>query len=242
MNGGASDKAVFTQIHNLEYDRSITLIPFADGEFGNQLKKQLAERFREYANEHERTQSRKNIFFKLKSGSQLSMTDINNLIETAKDEYELKNIRKDAVRVLASKHCLDAETVLDLMRSQEQGVSRLTCDCLDQMLRSTDDYTQDFLNECVDIMNESDDTGVERRLIKKLLEIDVKKGIKALLNLDMVEIGTKRRLAAALRDHKDDILINNLQAEAIYLAEECCKTAQKGWKGDCEKLIEELKI
>lgn len=234
------DKEVFELLHMLEEDRNITPVQFAEGKFGERLKEKLTARFKEYANEHEASQRRKNLIFRLHDGAKLSTFDIEQLIETAKDDYENKNIRKDAVKALAHRHCLEWETVIDLLRSYEQGVARVTCDLLEQLM-DKDLYTMEFLNECVDVMNQTDDTGIERRLVQKLLSIDIAKGLKALQNYNIIEIGSKRRLAVELENHKDDIICHGLQEDAIYLAEECHKTAEKGWRDECLKFIEELR-
>lgn len=234
------DMEVFRLLHMLETERNITIVQFADGMFANRFKEKLIARFKEYANEHEVTQRRKNLIFRLHDETKLSSFDIEQLIDTAKDDYENKNIRKDAVKALAQRHCLGWETVIELLRSYEQGVARITCDLLDRLMMQ-EMYTQEFLNECVDVMNATDDTGVERRLVQKLLTIDLTKGLKALQNYNVVEIGSKRRLAAELENHKEEIISCGLQEDAIYLAEECHKTAEKGWRDECQKFIYELK-
>ena len=115
-------------------------------------------------------------------------------------------------------------------------------DHLDQLL-PLPSYTQSFLDECVRSAVETGDTGAERRLVNKILKIDLEKGLKAIAdNLPLVEIGTKRRLASELIKSEDKIQELHLEGLVISLAEECHKkAADGGWRDTLQVFIDKLK-
>ncbi|WP_029201476.1 hypothetical protein [Oribacterium sp. NK2B42] len=231
---------IYDLIEMIEQERDLTIVEYSAASFEKELSDQLGKLFELAVKAYTIAKQKEIAVYLLRSEVKLSDQDIKDLKEVLIDEYEGKKIRKDILTRLCSYHCLDKETVLDLIGSPEQGISRLAVDCLDQLMPSGA-YTQDFLAECVDVINGHDDTGTERRLVSKILNIDVALGIKALRNLKLVEIGAKRRLAAELENKKEEIIAAGVVDDALYLARECHKKAENsGWLDDCQKLIEEF--
>lgn len=120
-------------------------------------------------------------------------------------------------------------------------MSRIALDYFNHLLPS-ECYTYSFLCECVQAVNQIDDVGARRRLISKMLDIDISNGLKALQELNLEEIGSKRRMFSVLAEHKEQIIALGIQHIALSLAEECYKKASDdGWRVECQKLINELK-
>ena len=241
-HGGDSGtfKELYDLIEMIEQERELTICEYNITEFRKELREQLGKIYELSVKTYTRVKQREIAAYLLKSGAELSGRDIDDLKEILVDEYENKKTRKDILQRLSEYHCLDKDTVLDLIGSQEQGVSRLTVDNLDQLMRPAA-YDLAFLKECVAAVNGHDDTGTERRLVSKILDIDVKNGVTALLELKIIEIGVKRRLTTELIRHKDQIVDSGVIEEALILAKECHKKAEdKGWRDDCLQLIKEL--
>ena len=244
-HGGPSDtdsfKVIFDLLYEVEHRRALTLCRFLEVEFEDELRRQLGrvmDSAVKLLNDHQR---RRIALRLLSSDDPLDIEEIKVFTEIATDEYELKKIRKDVIVRLSKQHCFKPETVLDLISSLEQGVSRITLDYL-ECLMVPEFYTESFLVDCVAAVNESDDVGTKRRLISKILDVDLKKGLKALQDFRLDEIGSKRRLTSELLERKDEIKSIGLQELAMSLAEECHKKASDGgWRADCQGLIEELK-
>lgn len=98
-----------------------------------------------------------------------------------------------------------------------------------------------FLDDCISLSNDSDDTGVTRRLIPTMFELGVAEAIHALDALDLAEIGSRRRLAAALEAHEVTIRNENLTQDAINLLNRCLvKTEDAGWLARCRSFIQRL--
>ena len=81
------------------------------------------------------------------------------------------------------------------------------------------------MDDCVVRANASDDVGIARRFIPVLFEIDLAEAVRTLDGLDLSEIGTRRRLAAALEEHESAIRSIGLTSETAALG---CETLS-GW-------------
>ncbi len=69
----------------------------------------------------------------------------------------------------------------------------------------------------------------------------VAEAVHALDGLDLAEIGSRRRLSAALEVHEGAIRNQNLTQEAINLLNRCLvKTEDAGWLGRCRSFIQRL--
>ena len=126
------------------------------------------------------------------------------------------------------------------MASKEQGIQRASIAGLSRLYveRPAD---PEFLDDCVSLANDSDDTGVTRRLIPAMFELGVAEAIQALDALDLGEIGARRRLAAALEANEGAIRDENLSLEAINLLNRCLvKTEDAGWLARCRSFIDRL--
>lgn len=234
-------KELYNVLYEIEENRALTLVPFSTTEFKDELTRELCSEMEKALRKYTEYQRRKNSVYLLCSNVDLSSSDIKDLIDIVKDEYENKKIRKDIIDRLCNLRVLDGETVLDLIKSPEQGVSRLTIDNLASLL-PLPAYTQDFLDDCVIAVSYTEDSGAERRLVSNILDLDLEKGLIAISrHLPLVEIGTKRRLAAELINHKNEIEKKGLKALVLPIAEECHKTASnKGWRDELQTFIDWL--
>ncbi|MGX9901295.1 hypothetical protein ACW0JT_18110 [Arthrobacter sp. SA17] len=101
--------------------------------------------------------------------------------------------------------------------------------------------SEELLNRCVQLANSSDDVGVTRRLIPVLFAMDVAGALQALDSLNLSEIGTRRRLAAAIEEYESAIVQGDLRVQAASLAGRClAQTTEAGWLQKCKDLIERL--
>ena len=241
VNGASPEfQEIYDLLEMIEQKRDLTIIEYSFTSFESELRDQLGMLFEKTVKDYTAHKQREIASYLLHTDAKLSGRDIEDLKAVLVDEYENKKVRKDILQRLAKLHCLDKETVLDLICSAEQGVSRMTVEYLDKLMRD-DEYDLAFLKECVVAINNHDDTGTERRLVSKILEIDVKNGVLALQELNLVEIGAKRRLSSELIKHKDQIIAAGVTKEALELAKECHKKADnKGWRDECAALISEL--
>lgn len=233
---------LYNVLYEIEENRHLNLVPFGYSDFESTLRREIAEIVEAAIFKYTEYQRRKNSLYLLKADTELSRADIRDLVDIVTDEYESKKIRKDIILRFAGLRVLDENTVFDLIKSPEQGVSRITLDYLDQLLPLSS-YTQSFLNECVRAVAENDDTGAERRLVKKIIKIDPEKGLKAIADhLPLVEIGTKRRIASELIENEDRIHELHLEEIVIPIAEECHKkAADNGWRNTLQAFIDKLK-
>ena len=238
------NEELFTTIDRIENVRELTISKFIETDFENRLREQLGKIIDDAIKVLTEKRRRENLWQLMGNHRfALSLEDIHFIVEIAVDEYEDKKRRKDAIKRLSKEHCLDKETMLALISSEEQGVSRIAVENMNLLLSERENENkEEFLADCVKIINDSDDIGLKRRFINKVLGYDLREGLCALRNFDLSEIGSKRRLSIELIKHKEEIIAESLQETAIVFAEECCKKGSDGgWKEDCQILINELK-
>jgi hypothetical protein len=136
---------------------------------------------------------------------------------------------------------MSSDDLCELVSSTSQAVARLAIECLDLLLQPSADLP-DFLAFCVATVNDSDDVGLARRLITKILAISLPEGLQALGKIDLMEIGARRRLAGVLGAYEDNIQQSGLQAPAADLLARCLvKTTEDGWIIRGRELLTRLK-
>jgi hypothetical protein len=232
----SDDRLLVATLRELESDRELTIVPFRYGYFGHELRRQMAALYAMALGHLEERNRRAGLSHLMSAPDRLTPSDLTVVVGLALDEAEDKWVRKQAVRALAARRAADEETVLGLLSSIEQGVQRLVVHCLDE-LYATRPADADLLEQCVAIVNTSDDVGLARRLIPSLLRIDVPLGVRALGALDLVESGVRRRLAEALEAAEEEIVRHGLVAEARHLLSRCLEDAREaGWRTRCRAL------
>jgi hypothetical protein len=170
----------------------------------------------------------------------LTRRDLDAVEELAIDETEDKYSRKGAISTLVARQAASPDTLRALIASDEQGIQRHAVTCLPSL------YTQrppdpEFMDDCVTLANNSDDLGVRRRLIPALFEIDVSEAVRALGELDLSEIGTRRRLAGALEEYESTICSEGLTTSVISLLNKCLANSEDpSWLGRCRSYAERL--
>lgn len=235
------EKQLFELIDKLVNFYDLAICPFVETSFEKILRYQLGQLVEIAMKKYTSLRQRESAKYLLKTGTKLSKKDIYLLKEIALDEYELKRIRKDAILRLSEYQSLDKDSVIDLIESPEQGVSRFTLDNIDKLMPSSE-YSKGFLCECVQTVNSIDDTGARRRLIMHICDVDLEMGLYALDELLLNEVGSKRRLINELVSRKDEIISAGLQEQAMKLAAKCFdKKKDDGWKEEGEKFISEMK-
>jgi hypothetical protein len=220
-------------IQELETDRQLTIVPFSYGLFDTELRRQLATLFALSLQRLEERNRRGAVSRIFKDPSRLTLSDLELTTRMAVDELEDKIVRKQAIRALAARTAADEETTLTLLSSAEQGVQRLAVQLLAH-LYSRRPAEPEFFEHCVSIVNQSDDVGLARRLIPSLLDIDLSAAIDALSELDLTEVGARRRLANILEDHENAILAAGLENPVRSLLARCLDaTSESDWKTRC---------
>ncbi|MBM7085335.1 hypothetical protein ACWCHM_10170 [Micromonospora sp. SCSIO 07396] len=235
-----NEKRLVEIIRELEGDRQFTVIPFSYDLFGEELRRQLATLFGLSLNRLEERNLRSLAARMFGDPARLTSADLAVAATIAIDEVEEKGLRKQAVRALAERRAADEETVLSLLGSTEQGVQRLTLQLLPD-LYTPRPAEPDFLEQCVRVANSSDDVGLARRLIPSLLSLDLAGAVQALAELDLSEVGSRRRLATALEQHEADIRRLRLTAEVRALLIRCLGgTDESDWKARCKAFSDRL--
>lgn len=225
----------------LLYERQLTMETFTPDTFAETYRQAAASLFGQALDALQTRSAREALSRLLGDPSRLSNHDLAAAEELATDEFEDKNRRKLAISALLSRSAASSDTVLALLSSREQGVQRFAVANLDRLYaeRPAD---QAFLEDCVVLANESDDTGVVRRLIPALFEIDLAAGVRVADRLDLSEIGTRRRLAAALEEHELAIRDLGLVQQTVSLLEKCLiRTEESGWIARCRSYTDRLR-
>ncbi len=224
----------------LESERQLTVATFDFNTFKDVYRREAAKLFEEALHLLSERSKRQTLIALLGDPARLTRRDLEAVEELAVDEFEDKHPRKLAVAALAARGGASPDTVLALMASKEQGIQRASIAGLSRLYveRPAD---PEFLDDCVSLANDSDDTGVTRRLIPAMFELGVAEAIQALDALDLGEIGARRRLAAALEANEGAIRDENLSLEAINLLNRCLvKTEDAGWLARCRSFIDRL--
>ncbi len=222
-------------IRYLEENNQFTIISFELLNFEHVLRDQLALMFTKSIELLE-LRNKRTICMKMSNTNKINLEIIESI---ALDETEDKNSRKRAISILKD-FGVDNDTYIALLSSLEQGVTRLCIELLDELIKNRP-FPEEIMQYCVKFANENDDIGIIRRLIPKLLRIDLKNGIMALKELDTTEIGTRRRIVSELLEYEESIKSERCEAVAIEIANKCLmKTEESGWKSQCMGLIQRL--
>jgi hypothetical protein len=228
-------------LREIEYERQLTIATFDFNPFKDVYRREAAKMFAEALDLLSQRSRRLMLMGLLRESARLTRADLDATEALAIDETEDKGPRKMAISALMTRHAASVETVVSLISSPEQGIQRFALAGLPSL------YTQrpadaDFFDDCVTLANESDDIGLARRIIPALFEIDVKLAVRSLENLDLSEIGARRRLAAALESHESQIQEEGLTLEAISMLTRCLvKSEDAGWMARCRSFIERLR-
>ncbi|QIP86401.1 hypothetical protein GLX30_22900 [Streptomyces sp. Tu 2975] len=227
-------------LREIEQERRLTAVPFDHGRFGEVLRRELSKLFDIALGQMEERNRRKSIRPLLNDPARLTTTDLRAAQAIAVDEWEDKQVRKAALRALAARRALDAEALHSLLASGEQGVQRMAVELLAD-LHPARPPDPELLEHVVAVANASDDVGIPRRLIPVLLAMDLPRGIEALTLLDVEDMGSKRRLAAALEAHEDAVAHGRLQAAVAALLERCLsQMSESDWKTRCRAYLARL--
>ncbi|UGT60150.1 hypothetical protein [Nocardia asteroides] len=232
------DRRLLDLLRELEF-AEYTVVTFTHANFVQRLKGQLATHFHVLLQDQQQRNRRAAIGRSIAQGLPLGAEERLLATRIAADEFEDKNLRKRAVSALAAAG-VDADTALELAAAEEQGVQRTAISSFAELYRERPP-DPDVLLQCVQIANASDDVGVGRRFVPVLLDIDLAAGVTALGQLDISEIGVRRRIAENLERYEQGIVDPLVRAEALALLARCLEdTAETGWKARCRQLRDRL--
>jgi hypothetical protein len=228
-------------LDEIESVRQLTIVQFNMDTFGEIFRREAAKLFAFALATTAQRAKREALANTMRDGARLSTRELLATEEIALDEFEEKAWRKLAVETLAEHGVVGPETVSDLIRSREQGIQRLAIDKLAQL------YAQrppdaDFVQDCVALANNADDVGVARRMIAALFDLDVASAIHGLLELDVTEIGLRRRLAALLVEREHMCAEPAVRAEAVELLTRCIRKTkdEAHWISRATECLERL--
>lgn len=238
----AIDPRLRDVLTELEVDRSITVVPFAADAFGVQFARHLARLFQVALGTLQVRNRRQALAVLLGDPQRLAPHDLAVARDVAVDEFEDKRLRKRAVQALADTVGADVETLVDLVRSDEQGVSRLTLSLVDRLHR-TRPPEPSLLEELVEVCNGSDDVGLARRLVTQLFALSPASAVAALQGLDVTEIGLRRRIAAGVEQNVDGLRSDPVLVEAtVELLLKCIgKATEAPWLARARALLADLR-
>lgn len=63
---------------------------------------------------------------------------------------------------------------------------------------------------------------------------------EAFADLDLTEVGTRRRVAQEIENHEGQIRSGPVRPHALALLARCLTSAEAGWLGRCRALVERL--
>lgn len=236
------DRRLLDMLTGLEVDRSLTVVQYSQETFRALLGRELARLFQAGLGALQARNRRQTLAALLGDPALLAPHDLSLAREVALDEFEDKRLRKQAVRALAATVGADPETITELVRSDEQGVSRLTLSLLAQLHRA-DPPDRDLFEELVEICNDSDDVGLARRLVNHLFDAAPRSALLVFRALAVTEIGLRRRIAAGIEQNLDAILGDDaLIAAAVELLQRCVtRSAEAAWLDRAKALLQELR-
>lgn len=228
-------------LSEIESERNLTVVSFEMGSFADVLRREVSRLFVEALGALSLRMRREALAGLLGSPELLTTSDLASAEEVAIDESEDKRWRKLAVLALAARGVASEEAAVALVASPEQGIQRLAIQHLARLYRRRPPEPE-FLADCVAIANESDDVGVQRRLISVLFEFSVDAAVEAVRGLDMTEIGTRRRVAGMVERHEREIVDPGVRSLAVEILAACTQmTDDSGWLAKARACMERLK-
>ncbi|UTH49557.1 hypothetical protein KBW81_07340 [Loktanella salsilacus] len=128
----------------------------------------------------------------LSKSGKLTERQIEQLISLATDELEENKLsRKTAIKRLALENLRDEDFLLDICRSDEQGVQRLGFSILPSLVPLP--MKDDLLRELAQIANNNDDVGTQRRFVNSVTELCPENLDIVLESVEALEVGIRRR-------------------------------------------------
>jgi hypothetical protein len=203
--GSEDDRRMVDLLRRISSDYQLTVTPFSYTTFKEKVRAELSQLFSYGIELIQQRNQRASLIEIMVGNAPLGLQQQQDAVALATDEYEANKIeRKTALRRLAAEGVRDADLVLRVCASREEGVQRLAFDLLPELFPLPVD--EELLREVVQIAAGSDDVGVLRRLVSGLARIHP-------LSLDVVlgatgttEEGVRRRAYEAVEERWDKTL------------------------------------
>lgn len=187
----------------LEYQ--FTIVPFGLATFGEKLQDELSNLFQTGLKMIQDRNRRAQLIEALEGRREVSRNEIEKLKELAKDDYEPNKLaRKTAIRRLARLGVEDSSLLLDICRSQEQGVQRLGFELIPELSGARIDV--ELIEELGQIADQSRDLGIERRFVAALASVCPEAIDIALCSLGRHEEGVRKICFQAIEENWETIL------------------------------------
>lgn len=232
-------RALLTLLDELESDdRQLSVTPFTFSTFDQVLTREVAAVFQMALKVVEDRNLRMSTVRALNPLRHPSRRQIELLRDLALDETEDKNVRKQAISVIADDGGFDLEDTTALLHSAEQGVQRLAAARLTDLYQMRPVEPQ-LIDDLIELTSASEDVGIARRLLTSLLQLDLRSGLVALGRAELTEVGARRRLAAELERSEIAIIEAGLHREALELAARCLEP-NSAWADRCRALMMRL--
>jgi len=235
-------RSLIELLTELEAERQLTIVPFEMSAFADVLRRETSKTFEVGIQHLTARMQAESLIALLGDPSRLTNRQLAAAEALAVDDFEEKKNRKFAIDALVARRAASLDTVLALLASREQGVQRYAVLNLGALYTARP-AAPEFFDDCITLVNRSDDTGLVRRLVPALFSIDVGIAVATLVNLDFTEIGTRRRVAQELETHEAQIRSGNLRANALVLLARCLASGvEAGWLGRCRALVSRLNV
>lgn len=201
----SKDDQIMVDVLRFISDFQFTIVSFSYDVFKDKLRYSLSVLFDQSVDLLKSHNQLKSLIQSLNIDKKLTTRQIDQLILLASDEYhESKYDRKVAIRRLAADEIRDADFILEICRSSEQGVQRLAFDLLPSLMPlPLEDHV---LLELAQIAANMDDVGVARRLTVSIIKLDPNKVDTLLEGMGGLEEGVRRRAYEGIENHFDQIL------------------------------------
>jgi hypothetical protein len=199
------DRQMVELIRMMSSDYQLTVTPFTYTTFKEKLRSELAGVLQAGVDLLQLRNQRALLLEALASRQRLTRTQIDQLIDLATDEYEPnKMARKSALRRLAEEGLRDDELLVEVCRSNEQGVQRLGFDLLPKLL--TVPPSEDVVRDLAEIASHCEDVGIPRRLVTALGTIESAMTDVVFDAIGSVEEGLRRRAYEVVEANWDVVL------------------------------------
>lgn len=252
-----NDMKLFTALNEIERLQK-TIITYTPDSFAQNLRKQLSLTIEQAAKALIKENRRKVLLDIVLSRDKEKIKEYATprhrefLIDILMDIFQKKEVRKRVLEVFAvqKNFFLEENELINCLNDAEQGLQRKTIELLPELVHADiHDMDRVFLVLRELIVN-SDDVGIDRRVSVSMLDLDVVRAVKELSDIPLKDVGTPRRIIQWIEQYFDSEKIqlilqhrNNFREDLDNLLAICqeFRLSNDTWKKSIEPLRNKLR-